>query len=440
MTLDNGTAATGLTNKSYANASLNVALDHAATWNLREKTNGDKTATFTQLTMKAGSVLNAFKGGTGAFVANGPVSSDASTIQLVDSLPGDLLTIQPSYAGSNGAALTVDTCLAGSGAASDVLKVLGDTSGTTVLKVTPHANPACPGANTATTGDGKGILVVEVSGNSNAVFSLDGGSIAQGNFIYSLVKDGKNWSLRSLAATGQVVVSKTVNASPAYSGTIPFSLDCTNPVSATTGSIAVSNNQGQAAPITVAAGSACTVTETLPAAPVGMQWAAPVYTQPATVALGQTSTASIVNTLSAIPSSSGQVVVSKTVNANPAYSGTIAFTLTCTNPVSSSAGSIAVANNQGQAAPIAVPAGSACTVSETLPAAPAGMQWAAPVYTQPATVVAGQTSTATIVNTLGDAPPIAPVPVDSTWALGGLAALLGLSSGWRRRRQHSARR
>ena len=302
LTLDHGSIAKGLTNQSYATSTLNVAVNNASTWNLVEKSNGDKTSTYSTFGMTAGSTLNAFKAGAAAFVMNGPVSSDASTINLVDGAPDDVLTVQPSYTGSNGAALAVDTCLAGSGAASDVLRVAGDTSGTTVLKVTPFTDAACPGADTTTTGDGKGILVVQVTGNSNAVFSLEGGAVTQGNYVYSLVKVGNDWYLQSQPGIGTITVAKQVNApadAPAFSGAIPFTLTCSMPAFSQAGSIAVASNQGSAAPITVAAGSTCAVEEgALPTPPAGYRWGPatlPAASAPMASAGAQTLT--IVNTL-----------------------------------------------------------------------------------------------------------------------------------------------
>ncbi len=302
LTLDHGSIAKGLTNQSYATSTLNVAVNNASTWNLVEKTNGDKTSTYTTFGMTAGSALNAFKAGAAAFVMNGPVTSDASTINLVDGAPDDVLTVQPSYTGSNGATLAVDTCLAGSGAASDILRVAGDTSGTTVLKVTPFTDAACPGADTTTTGDGKGILVVQVTGNSNAVFSLEGGAVTQGNYVYSLVKVGNDWYLQSQPGIGTITVAKQVNApadAPAFSGAIPFTLTCSMPAFSQAGSIAVASNQGSAAPITVAAGSTCAVEEgALPTPPAGYRWGPatlPAASAPMASAGAQTLT--IVNTL-----------------------------------------------------------------------------------------------------------------------------------------------
>ncbi len=435
LTLDHASVAKGLSNNAYPNSTLNMGLHNASVWSLVEKSNGDKTATYTSLAMTAASKLQAFKAGAGAFVMNGPVSSDASTLDLVDSEPNDVLTIQPSYTGSNAAALAVDTCLGDSSAASDVLKVVGDTSGNTVIKVTPAAGAACAGALTTD----NGILVVDVSGNSAGTFTLDGGTVAQGSFVYELVKVGNNWYLQSKLGTGTIVVRKQVNApsgAAPFSGAIDFALSCdSGPVQ--NGSISVSNNQGASNPITVPAGSQCTVAETLPAAPAGYTWGPPAYSVITPVVAGEEQAATITNTLSNTVVSTGTLQVKKIVEVPEgaaAYSGTISFGVACVNPDFSTTGSIAVAGNQGSAAPIAVPAGSQCTVTETLPTDPDGMVWAAPTYSQPGSVVAGQTATATITNRLTkQTRALEHVPVNAPLALGGLAGLIGLMA-WRRQR------
>ena len=165
--------------------------------------------------------------------------------------------------------LKIDTVLGDSASASDVLHVTGGTTGATVLQINNLG-----GAGALTTGDG--ILVVQVDGNSTGTFTLAGGAITVGQFIYTLQKVGNNWYLQSQANMGTVQVTKTVTApvgAPAFSGNIPFTLTCATPDFSLQGSIAVTDNQGAAAPITVAAGSTCSVAEgVLPAAPVGYQW------------------------------------------------------------------------------------------------------------------------------------------------------------------------
>jgi hypothetical protein len=124
--------------------------------------------------------------------------------------------------------------------------------------------------------------------------------------------------------------------------------------------------------------------------------------------------------------------VSVPAGATP-FNGSIDFALSCDSGAAHN-GSITVANNLGTSSAITVPEGSQCTVTETLPAAPDGMAWAPPVYTQPGRIVAGQTATAIISNQLtrgtGD---LARVPVNAPLALGGLAALIGMLA-WRRQR------
>lgn len=109
-----------------------------------------------------------------------------------------------------------------------------------------------------------------------------------------------SWSLSTEAATGTVTVNKTVIADPPYTGNIQFTLNCTSPEFTASGAIPVIENQGSATPISVAAGSQCTVTETLPNAqdtPDGMVWEQPEYVQPDVITAGQVAQASITNRL-----------------------------------------------------------------------------------------------------------------------------------------------
>ena len=296
---DHGTTVSGLTNK-LASATLNVSLDNGSTWNLVEKTNGDKTATYTRFDMAAGATLNGFKPGAAAFVMNGPLSATASTTALADNENNDLLTVQGDYSAS-AATLTVDACLGDSAAQSDVLAVTGATSGDTVVQVSPTAGAGCGGADTTATGNG--ILVVRVDGNSAGTFSLAGGSVTQGNFTYTLNKVGNNWYLQSKAAVGQLVINMVVTSpagTPHYSGPIAFSVICTGPGLSDSGSIAVANSAGSSSPIGVAAGSSCTVTQVLPLAPAGYTWGVPSIVQAPAIAASGTTTATITNSLNAI--------------------------------------------------------------------------------------------------------------------------------------------
>ena len=193
--------------------------------------------------------------------------------------------------------LKIDTVVGDSTSASDVLHTTGSTTGATVIQINNLG-----GLGALTTDNG--ILVVQVDGNSDGTFTLPGGSLVVGQYAYTLQKVGNNWYLQSRAAVGTVTVSKQVTVpagASAFSGSIPFTLNCTTPSFSQAGTIVVSANQGTSSPITVAVGSACSVTEgTLPAAPAGMEWATPVYVQPRAIVDGQVTTATITNTLKKI--------------------------------------------------------------------------------------------------------------------------------------------
>lgn len=227
-----------------------------------------------------------------AFTVSGDLSNQGQLV-LTNGQAGETLTVTGNYTG--GGSLALDTVLGDSSSASDVLHVSGGTTGTTILQVNNLG-----GTGALTTGDG--ILVVQVDGSSSGTFALPGGSLIAGQFLYSLQKIGNNWYLQSQANTGTVQVSKTVvgpEGAPAFSGSIPFTLTCVSPDLSQQGSIAVVNNAGAADPITVTAGSSCSVAEgALPAAPSGYGWGAatlPAATGP--VPLGGNLTLVITNTL-----------------------------------------------------------------------------------------------------------------------------------------------
>ena len=100
-----------------------------------------------------------------------------------------------SYAGLGGT-LAIDTQLGDDSSPTDVLKVTGDTSGNTKVKVT---NRGGQGALT-----NLGIEIVDVGGASNGNFTLLGDynfygtpAVIGGAYAYTLHKDGKNWYLHS---------------------------------------------------------------------------------------------------------------------------------------------------------------------------------------------------------------------------------------------------
>ena len=230
----------------------------------------------------------------------GAVTQSAGVLQLTGgSVPGATDTANATAWSGSGGTVLLDTVLGTDGSPSDKLRITGPISGTTVLQISNLG-----GAGAATTGNG--ILVVDAaSASGSGTFTLAGGTLVQGGFVYSLVKaaDG-NWYLQSTPVpppSGVITIQQTVTtaagAAP-YSGSIPFTLDCTTPSYQFSGTITVNNNTGTAAPITVAAGSVCTVSQGALPGVTGFTWGAPVYVQPSGAMPGAGSQAiTITNTL-----------------------------------------------------------------------------------------------------------------------------------------------
>lgn len=154
------------------------------------------------LSVEAASTLDAKGSPVGAYTVNGDLRN-GGTVTLADTpaAADDVLTVANHYTGVAGSAVLLNTVLGNSASASDRLVVQGDSSGASVLRISNAG-----GLGAATTGDG--ILVVQVNGASNAVFTLDGGTITAGAFTYSLHKVGNNWYLQSVA--GPVVAVPTL--------------------------------------------------------------------------------------------------------------------------------------------------------------------------------------------------------------------------------------
>ncbi|MGK3600094.1 autotransporter outer membrane beta-barrel domain-containing protein, partial [Escherichia coli] len=192
MTLDNGSTMTGLTNKAYANSTLNIGLNNGSTWNLVEKNTGAvATSTFDTLTMNGGSTLNATTLGTAPaqFILKGTVTSTGSNLNLSDGKAGDILTIQGDYVGNNGY-LFLDTVLGNDSSPTDKLVITGEATGTTKVTVT---NKGGAGAKTL-----NGIEVISTGGSTADAF-VQSGRIAAGAYDYSLARgtgtNVSNWYL-----------------------------------------------------------------------------------------------------------------------------------------------------------------------------------------------------------------------------------------------------
>jgi hypothetical protein len=132
----------------------------------------------------------------------------------------------------------------------------------------------------------------------------------------------------------------------------------------------------------------------------------------------------------------GQIDITKALDLPAAAPGPFdfSFTAACTlgsNPtVQTFTATLASATGPGSVSLAGIPAGAACSVSETLPADPADHAWATPVVEpETVTVPADAGVSVTVTNALNAAPPssgpgeITPVPV------GGRLALLLLGAG-----------
>ena len=137
-----------------------------------------------------------------AQIVGGGTVSNAGTITMVNGATTDSLTITGDYVGQNGT-LALDTVLddGANGGKSDKLLVTGNVSGTSRVAITPT------GAGAETVADG--ILLVEVGGTTTAdAFSIDGGGVLAGGFLYNVQQGGaaagtaNNWFLRSKKVQG----------------------------------------------------------------------------------------------------------------------------------------------------------------------------------------------------------------------------------------------
>ncbi|HYG06008.1 MAG TPA: autotransporter outer membrane beta-barrel domain-containing protein [Stenotrophomonas sp.] len=126
--------------------------------------------------------------------------SNSGTVQLAGPRVGNVLTINGNYQGQGGT-LLINTVLAGDDSPTDRLIVLGNTGGSTGLRVNGIAG--------GSQGTSEGIRVVQVDGQSNGVFALQGRAVG-GLFEYGLFQgsvsnpaDG-DWYLRTQAIRPEV--------------------------------------------------------------------------------------------------------------------------------------------------------------------------------------------------------------------------------------------
>lgn len=133
------------------------------------------------------------------------------------------LTVTGNYVGIGGT-VEIETVLGGDNSATDVLKVAGNTSGNSKVKV---INIGGAGDQTV-----NGIKIIDVAGASNGDFKLDGDYVFQGNqaviggaYAYRLYKNGVDnpddgdWYLRSALANPNTPSDPT---QPLYAPSVPL--------------------------------------------------------------------------------------------------------------------------------------------------------------------------------------------------------------------------
>lgn len=130
-------------------------------------------------------------GPAGNFTVGGNLTN-AGNIVMASPAPASVLTVNGNYIGNNGL-LTLSTVLGGDGSATDRLVILGDSSGSTRVKIN---NAGGSGALT-----NRGIEIISVAGQSSGRFTLDGRVVA-GAYDYFLQQGmpgdaNGNWYLRS---------------------------------------------------------------------------------------------------------------------------------------------------------------------------------------------------------------------------------------------------
>lgn len=132
--------------------------------------------------------------GAGSFTVGGQLVNSGE-IRMASPTPASTLTVAGNYTGNNGL-LSLSTALGGDPSPTDRLVVRGNTTGQTSVAV---QNAGGEGGETA-----NGIQIIQVDGQSNGVFSLNGRVVA-GAYQYDLYKGGINtpddgdWYLRSLS-------------------------------------------------------------------------------------------------------------------------------------------------------------------------------------------------------------------------------------------------
>ncbi len=202
---------------------------------------------------------------------------------------------------------------------------------------------------------------------------------------------------------GSLKLAKALTGGPSgYDGPFTINYDCgtghIGSVPVTAGAVAVT------ADAAVPTGTSCTVSETLPTPPTGYSFGTPSFSPSSTVVIpaGNGSTITV-TTNNSLTRDLGSLLLAKALTGGPSgYDGPFTINWNCgaghTGSTQVTAGAAAVT------ADAAIPTGTSCTVSETLPAPPTGYSFGTPSFSPSSTVVipagSGSTITVTTNNTL----------------------------------------
>ncbi|MCD2165524.1 DUF5979 domain-containing protein [Comamonas koreensis] len=234
-------------------------------------------------------------------------------------------------------------------------------------------------------------------------------------------------------AQAGIEVTKTLALPSGVTGpfNFGFTATCDLPAAGTVYTAALANypTNTKVTIANVPAGANCTVVEDtpLPTAPANYEWAAPSVPAPVVVPATGAVAVGVTNALKGLE---GNIQVNATTALPDGITGPFSFVLTatCDLPTAGTVHSVTLtAPPNGSAMIAGVQAGAQCTITETLPDAPAGFRWEAPEFDQ-TTVTVGTDSDVPVALTnsltrVVSAAPV-PVPVDSRVALMLLAMLM----------------
>jgi len=247
-------------------------------------------------------------------------------------------------------------------------------------------------------------------------------------------------TMASTLVRGQagIEVTKTLALPSGVTGpfNFGFTATCDLPAAGTTYTATLANYPANTK-VTIAnvpAGANCSVVEDqpLPAAPANYSWAAPSVPAPVVVPATGAVAVSVTN---ALTGKQGNIQVNATTTLPDGVAGPFNFVLTatCDLPTAGTTHSVTLTAPPAASAMITgVQAGAQCTITESLPDAPAGYRWADPAFDQTTvTVEADSDMPVALTNELTKvqaANPV-PVPVDSRVALMLLAMLMMAAAG-----------